>query len=584
MISADTSFASAELPTIERLSITPTAPGELNTYAHDQALIPDPLVAKKSQTMAKRANTTPIQRESTRTPHLFQRNHSVNATAMRANNLVASTHDQSRNLIDDFLKNLADGAKTPRNLIDDFLNELAHNSTPPNRSNSGRNLAENHTSGLNASTGIHPTSETSLDFLSWQGSTMSMRGIFPMILEHASVLPPSEAAVLAKIAERSSAKENHDIAYYDARILNIPRRRRASEDLRAEYKKVGLEIPSETNPRSEKPSHSLSRPVLSLITKNIETLRPKDFIKPEQAKRPSQSCATRPRLSLDTHVGACDPDTALERKAGEDVKAFYLGLINGDIDVAAYIDCPLSSAGSGLQETELLEHDAETPESELTFSAVSKTSLELEYEAHEEAFYMGLINGDSDSETSSKYSVDSPVSPSPAAKTFVRSAAPSPKAPSPKAPSPASSLAASTPLIIQVPSPIDGICSSRNRRKHATQEILPNGREGHLRNLLAKSILTKGDKNLCIKDELQSLHGCDENQPTGCTCKPSPESQPVSEPDSSSTSNSRVQHWLTDTEHARQYWDQQKASRRLRRRATLRQSQMQASPFFHAAR
>ena len=346
---------------------------------------------------------------------------------------------------------------------------------------------------------------------------------------------------------------------------NIPRWLQEIDDLRAEHERAHFHSPSKMSLPPTKPTNCQYRPVLSLDT-NVGASTPKNFLKPEQAERTSQPRGQRPCLSLDTNVSAYNSNNSLEREAGEHVKAFYLGLINGDIDPAAYMAVDLPSLVSSLGETPPPEEPIKTLDRESTFSAISKTSLELE------AFFEGLINGDSDSETSSKCAfLGTRVSPSTGSPTFARSAVPSP-------------LASKIALPIQALNLVDSEHSSEKSEELIKPAVPHNHQKGNMGDLLATSLLAGSDDSSSDDEDLQSLHSLDRTQPTEDTGESLPMRRlPVSEPASNIMSKVRVQEWLDEAQPARQYWDQKKALRRLERRNAQRQSLMQVSPFFHAA-
>ena len=562
-----TPFSSKGFSPVEDALTATRTPGEPNTYFHsyNAALVPAPLFANKPQALLTGAKSAPTNRNSEDLSHGSRRSYTVNTATTRANNITVNTNHHSRSLIDDFIKALADGLKTPRNLIDNFLNGLAQGSQP-NRRTPRKCHVPKPTVESRASIDMHSVADTSTEISSTLTPSSSIFTHLTEPLKCAPASMPIEATISAMIEELSSTTETCSTPSSVVRNPNnIPRRRLASDDLRVEYKKACLETISDEAFFAGKPTSTCARP-LSSINTNVKTLEHASLPELKQGSRPSPPQAERPRLSVNTNVNACYSNSSLELKAGRHARAFYTALINGEIDASACIAVGIASP---------VDDVAETIELEMVSSAASKTSLELEYEKHEESFYMGLINGDSDSETSSRYSLsarfagtflDSPVSPLSATGFLVRSGAPSPS----------SSLSESTALVIRVHTPLDAI-SAPEKEEHSATQDLPTGEEQGSRNLFGMATCVESDAHSCNDGELQSLHRF-----IGSTCEPLPESQRASEL-STNISELRLQECLDSTEVTRPCWNIQRAQSRRIRRTVSRQSSMQMSPFFHAS-
>ena len=538
MSSIDISFLPRGLFQEEDAFTTTTSELDTNSHSYNAKLVPAPLFANSSRAHLTRAKSAPPMRESQDLPPVLERSYTVNAATTQANNITVNMNRHSRNLIDDFLKELVNGPETPRNLIDNFLNELAQGS-PPKRWTPRKCPVPKLATNSQTSVEIHSGADASTGFPSIQGLTSSIFTDFPEPLESALDSMPIEATILAMIEELSSTIDRCKSPSTEARIPNnIPRRRPASNDLRVEYERSSLEAVPDKALFAGKPMQTCARPVLSINT-NVASLGTKSLPKLTQVNQPSLPWAERPCLSINTNVSACHSNPSLERKAGEQARAFYIALINGEIDASAYMATDIASPSDGV---------ADSTELKMTMSAVSKTSLELEYEKHEESFYMGLINGDSDSDTSSKCSpstrfagafLDSLISPLSATGHFVRSGAPSPS----------SSLSESTILAIEIHTPLNAFSASDEKGVCSASQTPPDGEE---------------------QDKEQG--------------EPLPESPRASESGAGNASEPHVQGYSNGTEAARPCWNLQRAESRRTRRTASRQPSIQLSPFFHTSR
>ena len=524
MISTNIPFSSSGLSLNENSFTATRTPGELNTYFHasNAALMPPPLFATNSQALLTRAKTIPTHSDSEELPEMLERSYIVNAAAVQAN-VAVNTNRHSRNLIDDFLKDLVDGPETPRNLIDDFLNELAQGSQPSRRTPRSVHILKDDMS---------PAADISMTFPSPQELTLSTIADLPESLKCAPAIVSIEATITAMIEELSSTTETCNTPFSVPRIPNnIPRRRPALDDLRIEYMRSSLESVSENALFVKKAPRSRARPLLRINT-NIATLE--DERLPELTQtNPSRPRVEKPRLTVNTDVSACHSNSSLERKAGEHARAFYAALISGEMDASAYMAADMTSPIDGLDSTMELE----------TASAFSKTSLQLGYEKHEESFYNGLINGDSASDTSSKWSLStnsstclvSPISPLSDVEFSVESEGPDTSS---------SSSESDTTRVTRVFTPLDG-----------------------------KPVLDK-EEELCAARAL----------PDSPTCETRSGSRRESELSIGSTSKVYTQDCSDGAAAARPCWNLRRAQSRRRRQTDPHHSSTPKSPFFHASR